>query len=101
MEMTETQTKKCRCCGEEKPISAFRQTRLGVMHTCSECVRRNQVRGKADKKLAKMESDKAAEARAMRLEAFTPRELLERLRDLGYEGELFYTRVERINLAKL
>ena len=94
-------TKVCRCCGRELSVSEFRRTKLGVMNTCKECVRQHQINAKLDKKLAKMNEEKISEARAMRLEDFAPRQLLERLRQLGYEGKLTYTRTETIDLAKL
>ena len=93
--------KICKCCGRELSISEFCTTRLGVMNTCRSCVRQNQIKAKNEKKIAKMRGDEVTEARTMRLEDFTPRQLMERLRDLGYKGELTYTRVEKINLSKL
>ena len=96
-----TSTKVCKCCGRELSVTEFRRTKLGVMNTCKECVRQHQIAAKLDKKIASMKGDEVEKARCQRLEDFTPRQLMERLRDLGYEGELTYTRVEKINLSKL
>ncbi len=82
-------------------MSEFRRTKLGVMNTCKECVLQHQITAKLDKKLAKMKKDEVSEARNMRLEDFTPRQLMTRLRDLGYEGKLTYTRTETIDISKL
>ena len=96
-----TATKVCKCCGRELSVSEFRRTKLGVMNTCQECVRQHQITAKLDKKLAKLKKDEVSEARSMRLEDFTPRQLMARLKELGYEGKLTYTRTETIDLAKL
>lgn len=42
-----------------------------------------------------------AEARALRLQDFQPRELMIRLRELGYEGTLVYTQRHEIDITKV
>ena len=94
-------TKVCKCCHRELSVTEFRKTKLGVLNTCKECVRQNQIKTKLDKKLASMKGDEVEKARRMRLEDFTPRQLMSRLTELGYDGKLTYTRTETIDLAKL
>jgi hypothetical protein len=45
--------------------------------------------------------EQVEQAKAMRLEDFTPRELMERLRDLGYTGKLNYVETHVIDLENL
>jgi exosome complex RNA-binding protein Csl4 len=56
------------------------------------------------RKKAELQSKKESEveqAKKQRLSEFTPRELMEELKRRGYDGELVYTEVKRINLSKL
>ena len=49
----------------------------------------------------KKEDDLRAEKRNLCLSDFTPRELIERLRDLGYTGKLNYVEAHIIDLENL
>jgi hypothetical protein len=91
----------CVCCGEEKPVSMFYRNAWGYTNYCSECHNKRAIAGREKKKaLANLQAD-VEKAKMMRLSDFTPRELMMRLKELGYDGELTYTKVERINISKL
>lgn len=96
--------KKCRCCGRELPIYNFKVTRWGTrVSVCTECATnklRENKRKKLDEQKQKVE-DMRAETRQLCLADFTPRELMERLRDLGYTGKLTYVETHTIDLSTL
>ena len=84
MEQETKRTIVCNCCGQEKPVEAFKITRLGNYYkTCTECVgkaiREGQKKGKE-----KREADIAN----AKLSKFTARELMEELKRRGYKGRL-------------
>ena len=95
------ETKVCKCCGRELPIVEFRQTKIGRVNTCNECITKHQIKAKADKKMRKMEGEESEKAKRARLADFTPRELMEELKRRGYEGTLTYTETRTIDLARL
>ena len=81
------ETKICRICGEEKPITDFvknNQYKDGYDTRCKACVcayhktlmRKAKMEGRGNPALAD----------------FTPRELIEELRARGYKGTLEYTK---------
>lgn len=89
-------SKVCKCCGEKKTIDNFKMTRWGKRaEVCTECATRKAHDRKAEKK-RKREMEQAIEKaqkseRQKMLEQFTPRELMNRLAELGYRGNLTYT----------
>lgn len=97
----EPQTQVCKCCGRELPLSEFRQSRLGLLRTCKECISKHQSRARLDKKIAKMKGEELENAKKARLSDFTPRELMAELKRRGYDGTLTYTEVKSINISKL
>lgn len=83
------ETKKCKCCGRELPLSEFNMSGGGVLNTCKECMKKKQC---ADRKKRKEERDfeqEIADAKMMRLADFTPRDLMEELARRGIEGKMF------------
>lgn len=100
-EKKEMETKVCKVCGKELPISSFARTKIGLLHTCKECVRQNQIKAKLDKKLAKMKKDDVATARKLRLCDFEPNELMAELSRRGYEGKLSYTKTYTIDISNV
>lgn len=87
MENQEIKTKRCPKCGRELPLSEFylnRATRDGLQTWCKECqkkrVRSNYTNNHCNPDLAQ----------------FTPRQLIEELKNRGYTGELQY--VQKIKL---
>lgn len=94
------ETKICKECGRELPIQNFGNDGRGGTHCiCSECMGKKISEGRKNKKRLKGLDDELQKARTMRLEEFTPRELMKRLHDLGYDGTLKYTLVEIINIS--
>lgn len=80
------ETKVCKVCGQELPLSEFRKSPLttNAIATCNKCV-----------------SDKIKKTRLLKettgstnseLAKFTPRELIEELKSRGYKGKLYVTR---------
>jgi len=82
------ETKKCKCCGRELPLSEFHKTGFGVANTCKECVVKRQKEGKAAKKKERDFEQEIANAKKMRLADFTPRELMQELANRGIDGEM-------------
>lgn len=91
------ETKVCKCCGQEKPLSEFRKSRLGTYNTCNECVKKNQKNGHANKKLAEQKEIEIKNAKMMRLKDFTPRELMAELKRRGYKFTMEYTETHVIS----
>ena len=92
------ETKKCKVCGRELPVAQFslvghkgHNGEKVQLQTCKECC--TQKRLESQKK-------KLSDARLLRLDDFTPRELIAQLKRLGYEGRLTYTKVETIDLSR-
>ena len=95
--------KKCRCCGRELPISNFKKGRWGYVSVCIDCDKQHRAenrQARLDKAKQKVE-DVRAENRQLCLADFSPRELIERLRDLGYTGKLNYVETHVIDLENL
>jgi hypothetical protein len=101
------ETKKtCKICNRTLSIENFSKhpkTSDGYSSVCKECMHKLQSDGHKNRKENKMKELKSEveNARAMRLQDFTPRELIKRLKELGYEGTLTYTRVEKIDLSNI
>lgn len=103
MENTNSQTKQCHRCGETKDITQFRRMHYGYMSVCKECVAKSQSKTWAKKAEEKKSNEQNAlkQQRELRLQDFTPRELMEELYRRGYEGELIYTEIHKIDISKL
>lgn len=93
--------KKCVCCCEEKPVSAFYKNAWGVTNYCTVCHNKRAADGREKKKQLMQAAKDLESARALRLEDFTPRELMAELKRRGYDGTLKFTRVETIDISKL
>ena len=101
--METKETKVCRCCGRELPINNFKKGRYGVVSVCLDCDKKHRAekrQARLDEQKKKVE-DVRAENRQLCLADFTPRELIERLRDLGYTGKLNYVETHVIDLENL
>ena len=100
----EQETKICKRCGRELPISNFKTTRWGGrVSVCTECATnklRENKRKKLDEQKQKVE-DVMAENRQLCLADFTPRELMAELKRRGYEGTLTYVETHIIDLSAL
>lgn len=73
------ETKKCKCCGKEFPLSYFSKRGTGYRNICTECEKREA--GATDK-----------------FKDFTSRELINELKARGYEGQLTKKIVETVKL---
>lgn len=80
------ETKVCKVCGKELPLSEFRKSLLipnGIV-TCKKCVSEKIKKTKLFKKTTGSTNTELAK--------FTPRELIEELKSRGYKGKLYVTR---------
>ena len=91
------ETKICAHCGNELPLSDFRKTKWGgFTSTCNKCMTEKRVARMSDNK----EKEKA-DARNLRIQDFTPRELMVELKRRGYEFTMKYTETHIISSDKL
>lgn len=95
------ETKTCKYCGRELPLDEFYKNGFGVTSCCKECHTKRMIEGKKRKKDLEQKMSDAIDARQLRLQDFTPRELMVRLSELGYEGKLRYTKVMEIDINNL
>lgn len=99
----EQETKVCKCCGRELPISNFKKGRWGYVSVCNECDKQHRAenrQARIDKAKQKVE-DVRAENRQLCLSDFSPRELMAELKRRGYEGTLTYVETHTIDLSTL
>ena len=104
--MEEMKVKTCKVCGKELSIENFSKhpkTSDGYSSVCKECMHKLQSEGHKNRKENKMKELKSEveNARNLRLQDFTPRQLMEELVRRGHVGTLTYTRVEKIDLSNL
>jgi len=102
--METKETRVCSCCGKEFPATEFRRIgRKGggysILTICQSCMRERQKEGRKKKaeERALLEEKKETDARKLRIQDFTPRELMEELVRRGYEFEMTYTEVHKIS----
>lgn len=101
------ETKVCKECGKELPIENFRKGRANgtefTMSICKDCWRKRQKDGKdkAKEKMQIQQIDLVEDAKRKRLSEFTPRELMLELKRRGYEGELSFVEVHKIDLSSI
>lgn len=89
--------KTCARCNRTLPIAAFRLTRWGTFaSTCNNCMNKAKEERRARNKAAHEE-----QMRTMRLQDFSPRELMEELARRGYDGTLTFTETHSINISKI
>lgn len=95
------ETKICKCCGRELPIDDFRVTKLGRRNTCNECVSKKTADAKKRIKSGLTFEEELEKAKTLRLQDFTPRELMAELKRRGYDGKLTFTQVIEIDISKI
>ena len=101
------ETKICSCCGRELPVESFSTGKVHgtsfVHKICKDCMNQKKRDGHLRRKQemdAKKECDLDA-AKRQRLSDFSPRELMLELKRRGYEGELTFVEIHKINLNNL
>ena len=97
----ETTVRVCKVCNRELPADEFIKNAWGTTNVCKECHSQKVKEGVEKRKKLKQQAVDAVNARNLRLQDFKPRELMLRLKELGYEGTLTYTRVEKIDLSNI
>lgn len=81
----QVETRTCKCCGITKPITKFRKYKENIYSkTCLKCIEKKVHETKENNKYQKVVTDSE-------LSKFTPRELINELRNKGYKGKLYYT----------
>lgn len=100
---TPPETQVCKCCGRELPIGNFTRGGFGLLKTCKECQGKKAAEVKGRKKVSELDDlrRQLQEARTLRLSDFKPRELMIRLKELGYEGTLSYVERHTIDITKV
>lgn len=80
------ETKVCKVCGQELPLSEFRKSLLvpNGIATCKKCVNEKIKKTKLFKETTGSTNTELAK--------FTSRELIEELKSRGYKGKLYVTR---------
>lgn len=100
----EQETKVCKCCGRELPISNFKSSRWGgKVSVCTECATSKLRENKRKKRVEQSQEleDAIVKNRQLRLADFTPRELMAELKRRGYEGKITYVETHTIDLSTL
>lgn len=95
------ETRICKVCGRELSINEFAKNGMGITHVCKECVANRKRSKREETKQLKQQVQDAANARSLRLKDFTPRELMQELKERGYDGKLKYVKVEEVDLSRL
>ena len=91
------ETKICTCCNQEKPVSEFNKNGWGYKSVCRECEKKHREEKKLERKKLQQQAVDAKNARQLRLEEFTARELFVELKRRGYEFKATYTEVRTID----
>ena len=95
------ETRICKVCGRELSINEFAKNGMGITHVCKECVANRKRSKREETKQLKQQVQEASNARSLRLKDFTPRELMQELKERGFDGKLKYVRVEEVDLSKI
>lgn len=101
-------TKVCTRCGRELPLESFgTHKRCGVKHVCKECEHeaRSAAKRKNARPLEKFHKEELIKELKMRgmdvLVNPMPRDLMLRLKEAGFVGELRFVQTKTVNLATL
>ncbi len=95
------ETKKCKVCGEDKPLDEFYKNRLGYTDVCKCCVTKKRKCSREKKDETNQLRRQLEDKRTIAISDFTPRELMQELKRRGYEGKITYTETHTIDLALL
>ena len=89
----------CKVCGRELPVVDFSKNMRGYTHVCRECANAKKRDTWAKKSKDRDLEKELSEAKTLRLQDFTPRELMTELARRGYRGKLKYVHIEEIDLS--
>lgn len=92
------ETRICKVCGKELPIEKFSKNPFGYVSVCKDCAATRKRETYRKKKSAENLEKELVDAKAMRLQDFTPLELMDELARRGYRGKLQYVQVHEINI---
>lgn len=97
------ETRKCSCCGRELPLDNFIRRQYGMSKICRECNGKRIKAAKDEKARVANLENAVEEAKKMRIQDFSPRELMVELARRGYKGKLYftYTEVKESDITKL
>ena len=102
------ETRTCRRCHEEKPVGECFKNRWGYTNICKDCAYgRNGEKKERVKKKALIErigelEKQLGENHKAQLCDFTPRQIFEHLKAMGYKWEkMTYTRIEEVSWDKI
>lgn len=96
------ETKICKSCGRELPISEMYSNALGVTNVCRDCRKKKYNETIAKRKKNKSLEEELANAKILRLQDFTPRELLQELKRRGYEWtSMRYVEIKNIDFDSI
>ncbi len=95
------ETKKCKCCGRELPLSEFSSNGLGTLSTCKECIQKKRAATRLKNEKERDFEKELAEAKKMRLADFTATDLMEELANRGIDGDMSIpqTTYKKVSLA--
>lgn len=99
---TKIEKKVCGVCGRELPIENFKMSRWGTRASvCTSCA---CTKAQATREAKKTKNDKVKEleqelarVKTMRLQDYSPRDLMNELARRGYKGELTF--VQKIDIT--
>lgn len=91
------ETKVCRYCGEELPIEEFSRNAFGFTSVCKKCNTEKRKLGREKVRRLKQQVVDAQNARTLRINDFTPRELMQELKRRGYEFKITFTETHTID----
>lgn len=93
------ETRICECCGRELPVSEFINRTFGASKICKKCNAAKSRESRLKKKEERSLEAELVNARNLRLQDFTPRELMAELARRGYRGKLEYVETRTIDLS--
>lgn len=89
--------KVCRVCGRELEIDKFLVAHGKATDVCKECANKKKAETWAKKRKERSLEQELENAKTMRLQDFTPRELFAEIKRRGYEFKATYTEIHTIN----
>lgn len=102
------ETRTCKNCHEEKPVEEFFKNKWGYTDVCKDCAygRNGEKKERFRKKalLARISEleEQLGDVRKKQLGEYTPRQILEHLKAIGYRWEkMTLVRIEEVDWKKI